>query len=73
MSQCFSYSTTLHPVLFIDFCVSFRNYFGTWEEYSLPLIDTALGAGLLDFVDFHAYDTDATALVSITSTIMAEP
>jgi len=56
---------------FIQFCsliftCPFRNYFSSWEDYTLPLIDTTLGAGLLDFIDFHAYDTDATALVSTT-------
>ena len=61
MGLCFSCSIILHLVYIF---VSFSE---TWEEYLLPLMDTALGAGLLDFIDFHAYDTDATAQVSTTS------
>ena len=61
MGLCFSCSTILHLVYYF---VSFSE---TWEEYLLPLMETALGAGLLDFIDFHAYDTDATAQVSTVS------
>ena len=41
-----------------------RDYFTTWDGYTVPLINATITAGLLDFIDFHAYDTDATALVS---------